>query len=137
MCPVLHLLGTEPEADQSHGSATGAPLPQGDRGVAEGEGEGGAHGPRRSHPPLLPELWDQGPHIKLCAGVIESTIVQSSGWITSTGKGLSSALLFMEGDNRQMEKRRGAGGGPSCLGSQRKVIMVLLVILATYLLSAA
>lgn len=69
-----------------------------------------------------------------CAGVKESTKVQSSGRITSTRKGLSSALLFTEGDNGQMEKRRGAGGGPGC---QRKVIIVVLVILANHLLPAA
>lgn len=47
MCPVLHLLGTEPEADQSHGSAMRVPLPQGDRGMVEGEGKGRAHIPGR------------------------------------------------------------------------------------------
>lgn len=40
MCPVLHLLGTEPEADQSHGGAT----PRGDRGVGEGKGESEGEG---------------------------------------------------------------------------------------------
>lgn len=46
MCPVLHLLGTEPEADQSHGGAIGGSVtprsPGGDRGVGEGEAEGRA-----------------------------------------------------------------------------------------------
>jgi hypothetical protein len=73
MCPVLHLLGTEPEADQSHGGAIGGsvtPQSPGETGVwvRERLREGLRVAlPEWATSTLLTKSWEQGPsHQTVC-----------------------------------------------------------------------
>lgn len=117
MCPVLHHLGTEPEADQSHGGAT----PQGDRGVDEGEGEGRAMSrlARMGHIHPSGRVLGAGTLTSNCVLELESAVGQSSVLITSTERSPSSALVFTHRGRRQAKrKERGAEGGRGCPGAR-------------------